>query len=155
MKSNKLFKLRSKILKVFIFVFICCLLPVKVCFAGGDKLFVIKAKKFVYTPNMINVNKGDRVKIRLVSEDVTHGMYIDGYGLETKTHPGQAGNISFTADKTGRFAFRCSVTCGEFHPYMIGYLYVGPNYRFWTFIFLTFILGAGMLLILRKRSKVG
>ncbi|MCQ9208728.1 MAG: cupredoxin domain-containing protein [Omnitrophica bacterium] len=114
----------------------------------------IKAKKFSYTPNIIEVNKGERVKIRLISEDVTHGFYLDGYGLETKANPGQDSSISFVADKTGRFAFRCSVTCGEFHPYMIGYLVVGPNLRFRNYVFLTLFLGLGSLAVifLKKRD---
>ncbi|MCQ9206882.1 MAG: cupredoxin domain-containing protein [Omnitrophica bacterium] len=123
-------------------------------FAEEEKIFEIKAKKFSYNPSVINVRKGDRVKIRLISEDVTHGLYIDGYELNTRAFPGQDGSISFVADKRGRHAFRCSVTCGEFHPYMIGYLNVGPNARFYVFMFLTLFLAAGSfgLIIFRKED---
>lgn len=130
-----------------------------VCFsleslAQEDRLFEIKAKRFEYNPNIIKVNKGDRVRIRLISEDVTHGFYLDGYGLETKTHPGQDGSLVFIAEKAGRFAFRCSVTCGEFHPYMVGYLVVEPNLRFYAFGLLTFVIAIGsVLLIFRRRSQ--
>ena len=95
-----------------------------------DRFFEIRAKKFSYTPNIIKVNKGDVVKIRLISEDVYHGLFLDGYGINTLAYPGQEGAVKFVADKTGRFSFRCSHTCGEFHPYMIGYLYVSPNRLF-------------------------
>ena len=117
-----------------------CLLFAPSVFAE-EKSFELKAKKFSYTPNIIEVNKGDVVKIRLISEDVHHGFYLDGYGVETSAHPGQDGNVKFVADKTGRFSFRCSVTCGEFHPYMIGYLVVGPNSRFLIYMLLTIALG--------------
>ncbi len=92
-----------------------------------ERFFEVRAKKFSYTPNIIRVNKGDKVNIRLISEDVHHGFYVDGYGIKTSAHPGQEGALSFVADKSGRFSFRCSVTCGSLHPYMIGYFYVAPN----------------------------
>ena len=106
-----------------------------------DRFFEIKAKKFSYTPNIIKINKEDVVTIRLISEDVHHGLYLDGYEINTSAHPGQDGSLKFVADKTGRFSFRCSVTCGEFHPYMVGYLRVEPNSRFLTYVFLAVALG--------------
>ena len=39
--------------------------------------------------------------------------------------------LTFVADHAGSFRFRCSVTCGPLHPFMIGKLYVGPN---WTLL---------------------
>ena len=124
------------------------------CFAGEEKFFEIKAKRFVYTPNIIKVNKGDWVRIRLISEDVHHGFFIDGYGIKTSAHPGQEGSLKFLADKVGRFSFRCSVTCGALHPYMIGYLYVSPNYLFMGGMFILLILGiVSLILSLRKKQK--
>lgn len=103
--------------------------------SGEQKYFAIKAKKFEYTPNIIEVNKGDYVTIRMVSEDVHHGFYLDGYELEMSAVPGKDGSLSFVADRSGRYSFRCSVTCGEFHPYMIGHLKVLPDYRLQASLF--------------------
>ncbi len=119
---------------------LACLLFTPSVFAEGGSI-EIRAKKFSYTPNIIEVNKGDVVRIRLISEDVTHGFYLDGYSVQTSAYPGQDGSVKFVANKTGRFSFRCSVTCGEFHPYMVGYLVVGPNSRFLVYVFLTLALG--------------
>ncbi len=41
--------------------------------------------------------------------------------------------------------FRCSVTCGEFHPYMVGYLKVGFNWNLYAGAFLILLLGIGSL----------
>ena len=122
---------------------------------AAEKFFEIRAKQFVYTPNIIKVNKGDKVSIRLISEDVTHGLFVDGYGIKTSAHPGQDGSLTFAADKTGRVSFRCSVTCGEFHPYMIGYLVVGPNSRFLAYILLTILIALGSILffVFKKRTE--
>jgi len=125
-------------------------------FAQSEKFFEIRAKKFSYTPNIIRVNKGDLVRIRLISEDVHHGFFLDGYGIRTSAHPGQEGSLKFVADKPGRFTFRCSVTCGEFHPYMVGYMIVGPNSRFWMYGGI--VLGIGVIsfltTFLRKKQNV-
>ena len=42
-----------------------------------ERFLEIRARKFSYTPHIIRVNKGDLVKVRLVSEDVTHGFFLD------------------------------------------------------------------------------
>ena len=119
---------------------------------AAERFFEIKAKRFVYTPSIIKVNKGDLVRIRLISEDVTHGFFLDGYGLNTSTRPGQEGFLQFVADKPGRFTFRCSVTCGEFHPYMVGYFVVEKNFRLYLFVLLTLVIGIGGFFIFLKQK---
>ncbi len=97
------------------------------------RLINIMAKRFQYTPSEITIEKDELVTIRLQSEDVPHGIYIDGYDINIKTGPGLVIKTTFRATETGRFSFRCSETCGEFHPYMIGFLTVTPNTRFHLF----------------------
>ena len=144
---------RRKRLRVILLLALSSLLLASSCFAQEEKFFEVRAKKFSYNPNIIRVNKGNLVKIRLISEDVTHGMFLDGYGINTQAHPGQEGYIEFVANKTGRYSFRCSVTCGEFHPYMIGYLIVEPNTRFLIYVFLTVSIGLCILLFITLKKK--
>lgn len=66
--------------------------------------------------------------LELASTDVVHGIYIDGYKIQVSADPGQPQSLSFIADRPGVYRFRCSVTCGAMHPFMIGKLYVGPNW---------------------------
>jgi cytochrome c oxidase subunit 2 len=87
----------------------------------------ISASSFSFTPGVINVNPGDRVVIELTSTDVVHGIYLDGYDLSVTSDPGQPAQLSFTADKAGTYRFRCSITCGALHPFMIGKIKVGDN----------------------------
>lgn len=118
-----------------------------------ERFFEIKAKQFSYNPNVIRVKKGDHVRIRLISEDVHHGFFLDGYNIQTSALPGKEGSLSFVADKSGRFTFRCSVTCGDFHPYMVGYLEVSPNNNFMAGVLVVVLFGLGSLTMsLRKRK---
>jgi len=113
--------------------------------AEKSQLIEVHARRFAYEPNIIRVQQGQSVQLRLISEDVRHGLYLDGYALRTQASPGQEGTLKFVADRTGRFPFRCSVTCGEFHPYMIGYLVVEPNWTFYGGLSLVGLLGLGSL----------
>jgi heme/copper-type cytochrome/quinol oxidase subunit 2 len=95
--------------------------------ASSERTFHIQASCFQYSPPVLSVNQGDRVTIELESTDVVHGLSIDGYNLEMTADPGQTARLTFLADRLGAFRFRCSVTCGNMHPFMIGKFYVGRN----------------------------
>jgi len=91
------------------------------------RTFRIEAGQFAYSPSELRVNPGDNVTIQLVSTDVVHGLYVDGYDVSIEADPGQTATLTFTANKPGSFRFRCNVTCGAMHPFMIGKLTVGTN----------------------------
>lgn len=95
--------------------------------APQERTFQIDAHQFAYSPSELKVNEGDTVIIQLVSSDVVHGIYVDGYDISVEADPGQSAILTFVADKPGSFRFRCNVTCGAMHPFMIGKLTVGPN----------------------------
>jgi heme/copper-type cytochrome/quinol oxidase subunit 2 len=92
-----------------------------------ERRFRVEASQFAYSPAEIFANPGDTVTIELVSTDVVHGLYVDGYGISVKADPGQTATLSFVADKPGSFRMRCNVTCGAMHPFMVGKLNVGMN----------------------------
>lgn len=91
------------------------------------RTFRIDARQFAYSPSEFQVNAGDIVTIQLVSTDVVHGLYVDGYDTSVEADPGQSATLTFVADKPGSFRFRCNITCGAMHPFMIGKLTVGSN----------------------------
>ncbi len=99
-----------------------------------ERTYHIEARSFEYTPPTIQVNQGDRITLELASTDVVHGLYIDGYDLNVVADPGQTAKLTFIADRSGSFRFRCSVTCGAMHPFMIGKLEVGTNWLWWQTI---------------------
>jgi len=110
--------------------------------AHQERTFRVEAHQFAYSPSELKVNPGDTVTIQLVSTDVVHGLYIDGYGVSVEADPGQTATLTFVADKPGSFRFRCSVTCGAMHPFMIGKFTVGTNnwlYRSIGFVLLAVV----------------
>ena len=109
-----------------------------------ERTFRIQASRFEYSPAILSVNPGDRVTIELAAKDVVHGLSIDGYDLETSADPGQTARLTFVADRQGSFRFRCTMTCGNMHPFMIGKLQVGQNNLLWRGMLL-----AGLVFIAR------
>jgi heme/copper-type cytochrome/quinol oxidase subunit 2 len=95
--------------------------------APTERVFHIDASRFAYSPSTLSVNPGDQVTIELAATDVIHGLSIDGYNLAITADPGQTAQLTFVADRQGSFRFRCTVTCGNMHPFMIGKLKVGQN----------------------------
>lgn len=104
-----------------------------------QRVFHVEASRFGYAPAELKANPGDHVIIELASQDVVHGLSIDGYNLETSADPGQTARLEFTADRAGTFKLRCSVTCGSLHPFMIGKLQVGTNSLLWRAAGLAFL----------------
>ena len=91
----------------------------------STRIIRVEASQFAYMPSVIRVNPGDTVTLEIVSTDVVHGLYIDGYGVSATADPGQTARLTFIADKSGSFRIRCSQPCGALHPFMIGLLQVG------------------------------
>ncbi len=104
--------------------------PVKAT-SSHQKIFKIQASRFEFWPAVLAVNPGDQVTIELVSQDVVHGLSVDGYDLHMVADPGQTATLTFTAGQPGSYTLRCSVTCGAMHPFMVGKLQVGRNDLFW------------------------
>jgi heme/copper-type cytochrome/quinol oxidase subunit 2 len=106
----------------------------------------ILAKQYAYAPGVIEVSRGDRVTLVLDAEDMTHGLYVDGYGVEAVAAPGRPASVSFVADRPGRFRLRCSKVCGPLHPFMLGDLVVTPHTAFWRAAALAVVTALGTVL---------
>jgi heme/copper-type cytochrome/quinol oxidase subunit 2 len=117
-----------------------------------DRTFHIEASRFQFAPESLSVNPGDRVTIEVTSTDVVHGLSIDGYNVNLTADPGQTVRVTFIADRPGSFRFRCSVACGNMHPFMLGKLYVGPDTLLVRGILLAVMAVLATLWLLGKRS---
>ena len=121
--------------------------------APQERTFQVDARQFAYSPSELKVNPGDKVTIQLVSTDVIHGLYIDGYDVSAESDPGQTATLTFVADKPGSFRFRCNVTCGAMHPFMIGKLNVGANETLYRSIGFALLGAVGVIVSARNKSQ--
>ena len=137
-------------------VLVALLAPMPVGTAeASDQDVRVEASSFSFDPAVIRVRRGQRVSITLSSLDVTHGLYLDGYGVTAEAEPGQQAHISFVADRAGKFRYRCSVACGTMHPFMIGELIVEPNDLFPRSIALVLAAMVGMVGYLAAAGQAG
>lgn len=90
--------------------------------------FKLAAKNWDFTPNTLEVVKGDRVKITITSLDdgagSGHGFALPDFGINKAFKKGETVEVEFVADKAGEFRFFCSVFCGSGHGTMAGKLVV-------------------------------
>lgn len=119
----------------------------------GQHNFRLEASQYAYSPAEISVKVGDTVTIELVSTDVVHGLYVDGYDVSITADPGQSASLTFVADKAGSFRLRCNVTCGAMHPFMVGKLHVGVNTWLYRSIALAGLAVLGSILFTNQKPK--
>lgn len=150
-KLSLIFQFRQKALLLLLFSLLGLLIwtiPWPSYSTPTIRHFSLDSRQFQFEPGTLQVNKGDTVMITLTASDVVHGLYLDGYGIETRVEPGQSQIIQFVADKPGKFRYRCSVSCGTMHPFMIGELTVEPNIIFSRAVVSTIMAVVGIMVYL-------
>lgn len=78
----------------------------------------IIAKQFSFIPKEIRLKLNEKVRLRMSSEDVTHGFTVAELGINEVIQPGKEIVIEFQASKRGSFAAVCSIICGTGHSEM-------------------------------------
>ncbi len=84
----------------------------------------VTLKKYEFSPGLLRVRKGERVKLVMAATDHDHGFKLDDFNINQKIPKGTTVVVEFTADKAGTFQFRCSNVCGIGHRGMKGTLVV-------------------------------
>jgi plastocyanin len=70
--------------------------------------------KWRFDPELIEVNRGDRINLTIVNEDdFDHGIAIDAFGVSQRIPAKGIITLSFVATQAGEFTFYCSVPCGD------------------------------------------
>ncbi|MEY4745343.1 MAG: hypothetical protein RL272_1288 [Candidatus Parcubacteria bacterium] len=84
----------------------------------------VTAKRFSFSPPEIRVKTGEKVRLIVTSEDVTHGLSIPTFNVNMTIQPGTPSTAEFVADRQGTFPFFCNTFCGSGHGDMRGTLIV-------------------------------
>ena len=108
-----------------------------------EREILVTARSYAFEPPVIRARRGDTLRLRFASTDVVHGFYLEGHDLDVTIPPlsrrvlvARAGwseateEVVLVLERSGKFRFRCSKTCGAMHPFMQGELIVGPNHLF-------------------------
>jgi cytochrome c oxidase subunit 2 len=81
----------------------------------------IKAKKYDFTPNKIEIPLNTTVKFVFTAEDRSHGFEIEGVKDScVKFDKGETKSLEYKATKAGTFNFKCCDRCGLGHGGMKG-----------------------------------
>ena len=89
------------------------------------RTFAVTASRYAFEPARIEVQQGDHVNLVLRSVDTTHGLAIDGYGVNVVIPKGgEEVGVEFMAHRPGKFRMTCSEYCGSGHRRMQGVLVV-------------------------------
>ena len=70
--------------------------------------------------NDLHVPMGEPVLIRMISQDVIHGLYVPALRIQMETLPGRYTEFWFKADTPGSYHLLCSEFCGTDHSVMGG-----------------------------------
>lgn len=136
-----------------------------------ERTISITARKYAYDPAVVRASLGDTLHFRLQSVDVTHGFYLEGFDVNARIMPNSpevelrhpstpdspaqhVEEIVVVANRSGKFRFRCSHTCGFLHPFMLGELIIEPNRLFPASMGMAsgLVLGGGILAMRRKKA---
>ncbi len=96
--------------------------------AGVVREWDVVAERWEFTPNRIEVNQGDHVKITVRSADGTHGFEIKALHVHaTVPRAGEPVTVEFDANRAGTFEIACFEYCGTGHRHMKATLVVNPD----------------------------
>jgi nitrous-oxide reductase len=98
---------------------------------GSDVEIWMSATRSHFTPDIIRLKQGDRVKLHITNleqtRDATHGFAIANHNIQASLEPGETASFEFTADQAGAFNFYCTEFCSALHLEMAGWMLVEPT----------------------------
>jgi len=76
---------------------------------AAEQAVTVEGGNFFFKPNVITVKKGEKVKVTFNNTGGMHDFVIDEFNVKTDVIKTGTTTVEFTPDKTGTFAFYCSV----------------------------------------------
>ena len=89
-----------------------------------ERVVHVVARRFTYSPDVIELQLGVPVVVELTSADRDHGFAVPDLGLRIDVEPGETARVRLVPSKVGTFAFHCDVFCGSGHEEMAGRIVV-------------------------------
>jgi len=100
--------------------------------AGQDQAptrreFTVTARDYSFSPNRVEAQQDDLIKLIVQSADNAYGFTIDDYRVSKRVPAGGSTVIEFRADRAGTFAFYSNLSNDARHSQMRGQLIVRPR----------------------------
>jgi cytochrome c oxidase subunit 2 len=93
---------------------------------GNEQVIHVTAKKFEFSPAVIELKVGVPAVIEFTSADRKHGFALPDFKIDEQIEAGGVTRIRIVPDRPGTFPFHCSVFCGSGHEDMGGTIVVKP-----------------------------
>jgi len=74
--------------------------------AADDRIPVV-ASKGGFRPSVLNLHKGETIRLVLTTSDVEHCFAVDELRVEKRIVPGRATELDLTPDRPGNYRFYC------------------------------------------------
>jgi len=100
--------------------------------AGQDQAptrreFTVTARDYSFSPNRVEAQQDDLIKLTVQSADNAYGFTIDDYRVSKRVPAGGSTIIEFRADRAGTFPFYSNLSNDSRHTQMRGQLVVRPK----------------------------
>jgi cytochrome c oxidase subunit 2 len=89
--------------------------------------FTLTARDFSFSPNRVEAQQDELIKITVQSADNAYGFTIDDYRVSKRVPAGGSTVVEFRADRPGTFAFYSNLSNDARHSQMRGQLVVRPR----------------------------
>lgn len=100
---------------------------------GKQWMWVVRYPNGYQAFNQIHLPRGRPVRLRTISQDVIHSLFLPEFRLKHDVLPGRYTELGLTADREGTFQLVCSEFCGTLHSDMRGQVIVQSpaEFRAW------------------------
>jgi len=117
------------IAKVKLVIVAALSISASICTASQEpeRTIEIHAHRYAFSPSEITVKKGETVRLKLFSDDVTHSLLIKDLGINQTITKGKPAEVTFTAKEAGDFHGQCGRFCGSGHGQMAIDVHVTGN----------------------------
>jgi cytochrome c oxidase subunit 2 len=91
-----------------------------------ERVIHVTAKRFEFSPAVIELKLGEPVVLELTSLDRRHGFAIKDLDIDETIEPGKTLRVRVVPEHAGTYDFHCSLFCGSGHEDMAGRIVVTP-----------------------------
>jgi cytochrome c oxidase subunit II len=95
--------------------------------ADTTRTIDVTVSRYEFSPDVIELTRGEKVRLNIVSVDGAHGFQVKELGLQARIPNGKAVSLDVTPTEVGSFEIKCSEYCGAGHSRMKARLVVKPE----------------------------